>query len=366
MNDDTESPTTQPTQAQAQEPQPQSHPTLVKKPIACIVIGMAGSGKTTFMQRVNSHVHQHKIPSYMINCDPAVTKVPYGANIDIRDTVDYKQVMKQYNLGPNGAILTSLNLFATRFDQVVHLAERKTPHLDYLFLDTPGQIEIFTWSASGQVITESLASTFTTVIVYVIDTPRNMSPVTFMSNMLYACSILYKMKLPFVLVFNKIDIVKHDFAQKWIRDFSAFQKALENEKSYSSTLAYSMSLVLEEFYNNLTSVGVSAVTGEGIGEFFECIERAGVEYTETYLVDLEMRRNKLQRLKEERERREMRKLERDLNRGASVSGGSGSGSGSGKNKKRVLTEKDLESSSDDDAQEDEALNQFLEKLKNKK
>jgi hypothetical protein len=26
--------------------------------------------------------------------------------------------MKQYNLGPNGGILTSCNLFATRFDQV--------------------------------------------------------------------------------------------------------------------------------------------------------------------------------------------------------------------------------------------------------
>ena len=32
--------------------------------------------------------------------------------------VNYKNVMQQYNLGPNGGILTSLNLFATRFDQV--------------------------------------------------------------------------------------------------------------------------------------------------------------------------------------------------------------------------------------------------------
>ncbi len=31
--------------------------------------------------------------------------------------VNYKNVMKQYSLGPNGGILTSLNLFATRFDQ---------------------------------------------------------------------------------------------------------------------------------------------------------------------------------------------------------------------------------------------------------
>ena len=61
--------------------------TAKTRPTVCLVIGMAGSGKTTFLQRLNAHVHQHNIPSYIINLDPAVTSVPYGANIDIRDTV---------------------------------------------------------------------------------------------------------------------------------------------------------------------------------------------------------------------------------------------------------------------------------------
>lgn len=44
--------------------------------------------------------------------------LPFGSNIDIRDTVRYKEVMKEFNLGPNGGILTSLNLFSTKFDEV--------------------------------------------------------------------------------------------------------------------------------------------------------------------------------------------------------------------------------------------------------
>ena len=48
---------------------------------------MAGSGKTTLIQRLNSHLHSIKKPPYIINMDPAVTHVPYTANIDIRDTV---------------------------------------------------------------------------------------------------------------------------------------------------------------------------------------------------------------------------------------------------------------------------------------
>lgn len=81
--------------------------------------------------------------------------------------------------------MTSLNLFATKFDQVLQLLREKS--VEYILLDTPGQIEIFTWSASGAVITEALAAEFPTVVVYVVDTPRSKSPTTFMSNMLHAC-----------------------------------------------------------------------------------------------------------------------------------------------------------------------------------
>jgi hypothetical protein len=38
--------------------------------------------------------------------------------------------------------------------QVIHLVEKpRDPPLQFVFADTPGQIEIFTWSASGQLVT---------------------------------------------------------------------------------------------------------------------------------------------------------------------------------------------------------------------
>lgn len=113
-----------------------------RAPVVVLVIGMAGSGKTTLMHRINLTMIENGIRGYYVNLDPAVKSVPFAANIDIRDTVNYKEVMKQYGLGPNGGILTSLNLFATRFSQVIEILERRGDDLDYIFIDTPGQIEV--------------------------------------------------------------------------------------------------------------------------------------------------------------------------------------------------------------------------------
>lgn len=110
--------------------------------------------------------------------------------------------------------------------QVISVIERRADQLDYVLVDTPGQIEIFTWSASGAIITEAFASTFPTVVAYVVDTPRSANPVTFMSNMLYACSILYKTRLPMVLTFNKVDVVKHEFALEVLLRSSVFLRPI--------------------------------------------------------------------------------------------------------------------------------------------
>ena len=70
-------------------------------PICVIVVGMAGSGKTTFMTALQRSLNKPDTlqeetdetkPNpigYCLNLDPATKLVPYPASIDIRDVVDY-------------------------------------------------------------------------------------------------------------------------------------------------------------------------------------------------------------------------------------------------------------------------------------
>ncbi|KAJ2708192.1 hypothetical protein FB645_000038 [Coemansia sp. IMI 203386] len=207
-------------------------------PVNIIMIGMAGSGKTTLMQRINAYLHEKKTPPYVLNLDPAVSKLPFQANIDIRDTVDYKQVMSEYNLGPNGGILTSLNLFTTKLDQT---------------------------------------------------------------------------QLPFLVAFNKIDVVSHEFAVNWMEDFEAFQQALmRQEEGFMNSLMNSMSLVLDEFYNHLRVVGVSAMTGQGMDEFFVKIDEAVKEYHEEFRPNMEKQMEKKREQEKKDKEQQLRRLMHDL------------------------------------------------------
>jgi len=329
--------------------------------------GQEKDGKTaTATEQEQEESDTTKTPvGYCLNLDPATKLVPFAASIDIRDTVNYKEVMKQHKLGPNGAIMTSLNLFSTKFDQVLSILEKRsfttkttTPiettaatakaatakaatattttttttnqqkettiiekNLDYILVDTPGQIEVFTWSASGSIITSALSTSFPTVLAYVIDTPRCISSLnTFISNMLYACSMHYKTHLPIVIVFSKVDVMSSNVCMEWMENYESFQLALDNfmdngNSSYYTSLTRSLSLVLDEFYSTTIAqhkVGISSITGEGINDFWTIVQQASNDFDLEYVNDLKCRLQEQQVWKQAVARDSLGRLKEDI------------------------------------------------------
>ena len=191
---------------------------------------------------------------------------------------------------------------------------KRANECDYIIVDTPGQIEVFNWSASGQIILDSLALSFPIVTSYVVDTARCRNPTTFMSNMTYACSIMYKTKLPFSVVFNKTDIIPFDFAKEWMTEFDSFLDALKPaESGYMASLSRALCLSMEEFYRQLRTSGVSSLTGDGMDSFLACVDDAVKEYTEAYLPYLTRQREVYAKRKDELAEKQLREM---MNNGA--------------------------------------------------
>ena len=165
--------------------------------------------------------------------------------------MDYKSVMREYNLGPNGGILTASNLFATRFDQVVTLCERRAAEVERLRGHPRSDRDLHVERERAGGDPESFASAFPTCVLYVVDTPRAMNPQAFMSNMLRQVSILYKTRLPLIVVFNKIDVARHETALEWMRDFGASTPRSTTTRP-SRRPQPILSLVLDAFYEGCT------------------------------------------------------------------------------------------------------------------
>lgn len=58
-----------------------------------------------------------------------------------------------------------------------------------------------------------------------------------MSNLLFCCSIFYKFKLPFVVIFNKCDVADSKIPLDWVRNYDSFLEALTKSDNYLATLS---------------------------------------------------------------------------------------------------------------------------------
>ncbi|KAI5191485.1 GPN-loop GTPase [Nematocida sp. AWRm77] len=237
-----------------------------------LVLGMAGSGKTVFCHRLYSwlcetHCAINKETGlndkvFGVNLDPAAVATKMPLHYDIRDLLSIEELMEKKRLGPNGAILASLNMFIAHIDTFIAQMEETAPA--FTIIDTPGQIEMFTTSVSGQILAQCLSSSPNTEVslLYVVDGEKAQSPQCFVSNMAYAASIFYRFGIPMHIVVNKSDVQGVEIVEKWKQDFEALSDALLAENSITPTIK-SIALWLEEFYSEFPVSLVSATTGMG-------------------------------------------------------------------------------------------------------
>ena len=230
---------------------------------AIFVTGTAGSGKSMLTSKILEYYQKNGVFTSVLNLDPGVESLPYRPDVDVRDYVDIVQIMQQYDLGPNGSMIMANDLIASKIDDIQNEIHGVNP--DYLIVDTPGQIELFAYRASGPFFIQNIdASEKTNIFLY--DGTIIASPTNFISISLLATSIKLRLGLPTINVMTKTDLIpdKIDQVLRWSSDSISLEEeltTLEGE-AYSFATDILRTLNIGEFAGDL--IPISNLTGEGM------------------------------------------------------------------------------------------------------
>lgn len=189
------------------------------------------------------------LDSITVNLDPGVDNLPYAAEVDVRDWVRLAEVMEKYGLGPNGAQIMAADLIGLRAIEVASvLHEFKT---DYVFIDTPGQFELFTFREASRVIIDAFGRS-DSFLLYLTDPVLGKSPSGLISSMLLATVTQFRHSLPFMGVLAKADLLSDSEVEK-VSEMSGnpdvLMAALESEGISPQ------SVINAEFFKGLENIG---------------------------------------------------------------------------------------------------------------
>ena len=209
----------------------------------------------------------------ILNLDPGVDSLPYTCDIDVRDQIDIVSIMKQYELGPNGALIMANDLIASKIDQLQDQIDDVNP--DYLLIDTPGQIELFAYRTSGPFLVQNL-NLDEKMSIFLFDGALVTTPVNFVSIALLATSIKLRLGLPTINVLTKTDLIGDKLKDilNWSTNLSALENSIAQEvdgEFYTLTTTILRSLNLGGFAQGL--IPISNSTGEGMVNLESALSR---------------------------------------------------------------------------------------------
>jgi GTPase SAR1 family protein len=212
---------------------------------AIFVTGTAGAGKSLLTSRLLQWYKDNNVYPISLNLDPGAISLPYEPDVDVRDYVDIATLMDSYSLGPNGSLVMASDMIATKMDEIQGEVDKLNP--DYVIVDTPGQIELFAFRASGPYFISNFNADAKATI-FAFDGMLVSSPINYVSISLLASSVKLRLKTTQINVLTKRDLVieKLKNIMDWAGSHTALEQALDAEKDVeysllSKELARSMS-----------------------------------------------------------------------------------------------------------------------------
>lgn len=175
---------------------------------AQLVMGPAGSGKSTYCAALVAHAQDCKRTINVVNLDPAAEFFNYQPIADVRDLIQVDDVMEDEELkfGPNGGLVFAMEFLLENREWLEEaLGEDED---DYILFDCPGQIELYTHMTVMKKLVDTLqAWNFRVCGVFVLDCHFMVDGNKFISGAMAALSVMVNLELPHVNVLSKVDLL---------------------------------------------------------------------------------------------------------------------------------------------------------------
>jgi len=219
------------------------------------LVGTAGSGKSLLTASLEKWLVESDLSVTVVNIDPGVESPPYTSDVDIREYVDYGEVMNNFGLGPNGALVASLDMGVGSVNELREEIIEFERY--YILVDCPGQMELFAYRNSGPLMVSGLRGNDPSVSLYLLDSNIARTPSGYLSSMLLGLSINIRFGLPQLNILSKTDILMEDEIEEiveWGSEIHLLEEALD-KSSEGLVREYSKSIL-----DMLENIGSTSVT----------------------------------------------------------------------------------------------------------
>ena len=180
-------------------------------------VGTAGSGKSTLVGAYKQWLDSNGVDSIVVNMDPGADTLPYNPDIDIREWLNLEEVMSEYQLGPNGAQIVAADLMSVNINKMTAIFAEYD--VDYVLVDTPGQLELFAFRESSEITVKAFGKD-DSMLVYLSDPALCRTPNGFISAMTLGALVQFRLQLPMLNLLSKSDTLSDDEEQRMLDWYS--------------------------------------------------------------------------------------------------------------------------------------------------
>ncbi|MHB9303035.1 ATP/GTP-binding protein [Thermofilum pendens] len=244
---------------------------MVRKSII-VMLGPAGSGKTSLVASLGKWIEKKQlVPVLYVNLDPGAPYTPYAAEVNIREYVKVEDVMAREKLGPNGALIRSIELAREYLPEIVERIGRSPK--PYVLVDTPGQMELFLFRDLGVEFVEAMRRVGYIIGVLIFDHLLAARPQDVVSLRLLATIVQLRLGVDVIPVINKSDVSSEtrERLSRALSDSSSLLEELKSERGLLGEMSEKVVGVLDEYRFATRVPLVSALTWEGLEELYDML-----------------------------------------------------------------------------------------------